>query len=449
MLLAAVAFATGPIGALVAGAFRWLVRRLLAASLLLWIAYAAGWFHRFLLWTAEREARRLLNGTAVTVGSLRTDLPRGRGWATNVVVHAPRPPGASWRWEAPVLARVGRVYVEANLVRCLFFLWFYLEEVPLELYTVHLQDIQVFVERRHNIYNFFLLDPHVILPDPVKDAAEETDNEEPTTQNNASSAQPTTPDKQTDGTDAHHPDTGDEDAPPTPQQQHRPAEEEQAQQVVDDMLTAVRRAAQEGDNWHDALLAHYRHTLTDQLKALTQKKKSVAMQEGVSLIRHVTASITEKSASAQRAVLPARRELPGERPVYGRVGRVLLQDLRIFLRDSHTWNKPIVIQRVAVRASEFCPPSQARDGGAADDALPALYQSLDVCLEVVWKRVLAEMAKSNTGRFFQTAIGEAADVFFTHKKKPAAATTPPPPPNNSSNKQQSPVPPPATTPLRE
>ena len=196
---------------------------------------------------------------------------------------------------------------------------------------------------------------------------------------------------------------------------------DKAQQVVDDMLTAVRRAAQEGD--HGAFWTHYRQSLTNQLKQFTQsqKSKSQAMQEGVHLIQQLTGRITKTAVSAQQVVLPARRRLPGdEQPVYGRVGRVVLQDMHIFLRENNSnsngsetnksnWNKPIGIQRVAIRASEFCPPLSARDA----DSRPALYQPLDECLEVVWKRVLAEMAKSNTGRFFQTAIGEAADVFFT------------------------------------
>ena len=148
------------------------------------------------------------------------------------------------------------------------------------------------------------------------------------------------------------------------------------------------------------------------------------MQEGVHLIQQLTGRISKTAVSAQQVVTPARRRLPGdEQPVYGRVGRVVLQDMHIFLHEnnssssnknnnnkkSNNWNKPIGIQRVAIRASEFCPPLSAKDA----DSRPALYQPLDECLEVVWKRVLAEMAKSNTGRFFQTAIGEAADVFFT------------------------------------
>ena len=422
-------FAT-PLIVFIRSGFQYLVERLLGLALFLWIAYALGWFHRFVRWIAEREATKLLNGTVVTLGSLQTNLIRGQAWASNVVIHAPHQ--EAWQWEAPVLARIGKVYVEANVIQCLFFLWFYQQEIPLELYTVHLSDIQVFVERKHNQYNFFLLDPHVISPDlPTSDARQSLE------QRSATGIMPLVgqgvpgSDPSVSSNRAIQSSSVKEDVPSTPQHlnptDNNNNSNDKAQQVVDEMLTAVRRAAQDGD--HGAFWTHYRHTLTDQLKQLTQsrKSKSQAMQEGVHLIQQVTGRITKTAASAQQVVKPARRRLPGdERPVFGRVGRVLLQDMHIFLRENNSnsnssnltensnrsfhWNTPIRIQRVVIRASEFCPPLSALDDA---DGRPALYQPLDECLEVVWKRVLAEMAKSNTGRFFQTAIGEAADVFFT------------------------------------
>jgi len=428
--------------------FSYLVERLLWLALFLWVAYTLGWFHRFLKWTLEREASKLLNGTTVTLGSLRTDLVRGQGWASNVVLHSPQQ--EAWQWEAPVLARVGRVYVEVNVVQCLFFLWFYQQEIPLELYTVHLSDIQVFVERKHMIYNFFLLDPHVIAPNPrTRDGAtthnnkqqqqkhDETDNAAAVNNRNTTSEQgkggPTT--IATSGSSLSSPHTKQAGGSSSDALNNHHPTDDRAQQVVDDMLTAVRRAAQDGD--HGALWTHYRHTLTNQLKQFQQenkqgKTKSQAVQEGVHLIQRVTASITETAATAQQVVLPARRKLPGdEQPVLGRVGRIVLEDLHIFLMggggggcgsssDNKSNNKPICIQKVAIRASEFCPPLSAKDPGCPDR--PALYLPLDACLEVVWKRVLAKMAKRNTGRFFQTAIGEAADVFFSKNNSSSSSS---------------------------
>lgn len=394
--------------------FHFVLLRLVVFFLFLWVAYTAGWFHRFVLWIAQNEARKILNNTTVTIGSLQTDIIRGHFWASNVVIHSPQQ--AIWQWEAPLLARIGKVYVEVNLMQFLFFLWFFQEETPLELYTVKLSDIQVFLERKYNVYNFFLLDPHVILPEPIATTttfrSEESNSCSPSpTTSNATTAADTARSKQADEAYVSLESNSPSELGPG-SDSPKMVEEEQAQQVVEEMLSAVRRATQEGDNWHGALMSHYRQTLTDQLKALTQKKKSVAMQEGVNLIKQMTANITENTATAQQVVLPARRALPNERIVYGRVGRVVINELRIFhcLHEAQ-WNKPIAIKKLAIRSSEFCPPTSAKDQHG-----PAIYQTLNVCLEVVWKRILAEIAKSNTGRFFQTAIGEAADVFFSKKK---------------------------------
>jgi hypothetical protein len=154
--------------------------------------------------------------------------------------------------------------------------------------------------------------------------------------------------------------------------------------------------------------------------------------------------------------------------VYGRVGRLLIQDMRIFVRENHhltptetasrsfhpskkdessntaalngdkgsnasaspicAWHPPIVIQHVAIRANEFCPPLTAKEKTKSQrgydenvdnyDAtlMPALYQTMDAYVDVVWKRVLAEVAKSNTGQFFQTAMGEVVNLFVESKE---------------------------------
>jgi hypothetical protein len=421
------------VGLWIGGALTWASQRLLVACIFISIAYAAGWIHRLLWFLAEHEARKLLNGTVVTCSSLEMDLLRGRYWASNVVIHSPQ--RETWKWEAPVLARIGRVYVEVNLVRCVLSLWFLGEEIPLELYTVQMSDIQVFIERKHNVYNFFLVDPHVILP--ANEQLLEVEGKRDGDAENSASPE----DNAHSNQERSYSELDSRPTTSSLEQNMEPQEAEKAQQVVDHIVNAVRRAAQEGDP--ASLINQYRHTLTDQLKALTTKKKSVAMQEGVTLLKHVTANITEKTAQAQQVIVPARRALPGERPVYGRVGRVLIQDARIFMRDNtptnnnddlkpcaseedggdsstfpSSWNKPILIQRVAIRANEFCPPLSAkdpmlnaRDAENYDPRLPALYLSLDLCVDVVCKRVLAEMAKSDTGRFFQTAMTEVADFF--------------------------------------
>jgi hypothetical protein len=422
---------------------------------------------------AEREATKLLNGTTVTASTFHVDILRGKVWISNLIIHAPKQ--ETWHWEAPVFARIGKVYVEANLISCLFSRLFLFEELPLDFYTVLVSDIQVFIERKHNVYNFLLLDPHVVVPLPP---------------------QPTAPTQQTERDVVHdvfvNPNfTGDESSttnfPKKEEQSTFSAtdctdsatdnttndnnifpcldEEEKAQHVVDHIVHTVRRVAVSGSDKNPviSLLDQYRHMLTNELKAFTIEKgkatkasTTAIMQEGVNLIKHVTANIAEKTVNAQQVITPARRSLPHERPVYGRVGRLLIQDMRIFVRETNrfhsnglavasrtidhfnvpdqtdksisdsspiSWHPPIVIENVAIRANEFCPPLTAKEKMPSKEAydknednydaslMPAVYQTMDAYVEIVWKRVLAEVAKSNTGQLFQTAIGEAVNLF--------------------------------------
>ena len=451
---------------------------LLVVTLFLSVAYSFGWIHRFIWYMAETECQKLLNGTQVTCGYLQVDLLRGRAWASNVVIHAPR--RDQWKWESPILARVGKVYVECNLVLCLLSLWFLFEEIPVDIYTIDVSDIQFFVERRQTFFNFFLLDPHVELPDPrdigiVESASSASDDDDDENENNdndnaSSSFSPNnnnnnnknSPDsvrrrrrrhhQQQDGLnidtslaswDEGNNDDGNDDDDDGTDECLSPAEEK-AQQLMSDMFRAISRAAQEG-SIQGALVEH-RQKITSKLKEIQTTKKSAAMQEGVKIVQHVSKAVVTKTQTVQQVVQPVRKQLANEKDVYTRVGRIMIRDARVFTRDhfdtsaaaaaaaaasdsntnsngknatklsssssssssSAHWNKPIVIQQVAVRASELCPPLSATD----DDGLPELYQSFDKVIEVVWKRLLAEGAKSDTGFLFKAAMGEVLDYWM-------------------------------------
>jgi hypothetical protein len=479
--------------------------------------YWTGWLHRFLWFMAEREATKLLNGTTVTSSTFQIDIFRGKIWISNLIIHSPKQD--VWHWEAPVFARIGKVYVEANLVSCLFSLLFLGEELPLDFSTVLVSDIQVFIERKHNVYNFLLLDPHVIIPAAPQPSAttlepiqsDEDDDDDvvfvPTTvaacddadssiipvavTTSSSSTRRQSQSKNSVEYSSIDPISLDPNA--TTKQD----EEEKAQQVVEHIVHSVRRATVAGGDRNPvvSLLDQYRHTLANQLKAFTSQDTSTGnkasttamMQEGVNLIKHVTANIAEKTVQAQQVIIPARRTLPGERPVYGRVGRVLIENMRIFVRENHrfnnttgsstetssvndldaqatkvkhtsgnetvtsrtassisSWHPPIVIPAVAIRSNEFCPPLAAKESKSRPQSqnynsslkhneneddydpklMPALYQTMDVYVDIVWKRVLAEVAKSNTDQLFQTAMGEVVNLFVDSKDMTQDEMTP-------------------------
>ena len=400
-------------------------RSIILITILFAVAYQVGWIHRLIWFLAEREACKILNGTKVTIGSFDVDLIRGTGWASNVIVHSPR--RRVWKWESPLLARVGKVYVETNLIRVLLSMLLLGEEPPLEIYTMHLQDIQVFMERKQQVFNIYLLDPHNVIPDPEFDDDENGEKSAEGPPNAANVDVSLSPDDPSGSDDAAETST--------------PAEEEKAQRLVDEMIKAVQslgKAARDGSL--PEALQQQRLTVTNRLKELQAKPiKSKAMKDGIKIVQHMSKAVVRKTQNVQKIVQqPDKRQLENEKIVYARFGRVIMDDLRVFTRSSLTastgrgmdaksgnasnnaterserpnsWNKPIVVEHLAVRPSEFCAPLTVKD----EDGLPVLYRPINYCMDAILKRVVSEMAKCNTGRLLRTAMGEILD-FWVEKE---------------------------------
>ena len=479
------------------------VRSVLWCSFAFSLAYSFGWVQRLLWLILEQTATMLWNGTPVTIGSLEIDLLRGRIWATNVVIHTPK--REEWQWESPLICRIGRVYVEHNWVSS--FLAMLLRMVTgqgqkqiIELYTVEVSDIQGFIERKQHIFNFYLMDKLFDLPDPkvileeeqrAKDLQNHQQQQQQQQQqegegNSSDDAdgqpqqQDNTSEASTDfnveqecvevvstlnreqnngsvaGSAASLAQEGKEDLMEV--EEHR-----QAQQLVDDMFTAVKsigRNARKRGSLAAAMVEH-RAQLTSKLKQFKgTKNKSASMQEGVKVIQRVGKAVAKKTKDIQTVMpkMPPRRE-GDEVPIFARVGRVIVEDARIFTRtntigqgkspsetsvssgktgegsvmkqpdqqtddkskrDSNSkgtyvapeglgakWNKPIGISEIVLRSSELCPPNSLLD----ENGLPAIYQPVDKILDVILKRALVGLAQSNTNRFVQT-VSQFEDALF-------------------------------------
>ena len=77
---------------------------------------------------------------------------------------------------------------------------------------------------------------------------------------------------------------------------------------------------------------------------------------------------------------------------------------------------------MAVRASEFGAPLSAKD----EQGFPVLFQPIEKSMDAILKRVVGDLAKSNTGRLVRTAMGEVLDFYMEkeyHDDFPTAATT--------------------------
>lgn len=264
---------------------------------------------------------------------------------------------------------------------------------PIDIYTVEVADVQVFIERQDQVFNFYLLDSGIILPDSKTIVPQSDDSSSDNEMRNDTTADKTTTTVE--------------------QQDNQDQQNDEAQQLVDQMLSTVQQLVTKRGNWKGAL-DQQRHTLTCKLKELQlQPNKVSAVQESVRVMRQVGEAVAKKTESALPAA-PLRKEEQVPPPMV-RVGRVIVRELRIFTRDNlasaleredvllNEWNKPIRVDKVTVRASELTPPMSLTEGA---DKLPAIYQPIDKVFEVVWKRTLAESAKSQGGRLLNTAIGQ-------------------------------------------
>jgi hypothetical protein len=469
------------------------------------LAYALGWVQRLMWFLLEQTATYLWNGTPVTLGSLEIDIIRGKIWATNVVIHTPK--REEWKWESPLICRIGRVYVEHNWVSSILTMLFRMacgqgQKQIIEIYTLELSDIQGFIERKQHVFNFYLMDKHFLLPDPKVILEEEKEAARKIAIKAAAKLQQQHQNqKSSHCEDSKHETYSEASLDISFDQNHTEAsssinldnpnlnsinlaeagkdeltdgEEDalahrQAQQLVDDIFSTVKyigRSAKKRGSLALAL-AEQREQLTSKLKQLKgSKNKSEAMKEGVQVIQRVGKAVAKKTKDINNVLpkVPPRLE-PQDPPVYGRVGRIIIEDARIFTRAGTTlhgstgfnastastagstaslstsatshqhddttpvvsrsvleknsnaiasqglgakWNKPIGISEIVLRSSELCPPSSLLD----DNGLPAIYQPLDKILELVWKRVLVGMAKANTSRFIQTALGEMLDLEY-------------------------------------
>ena len=134
-------------------------------------------------------------------------------------------------------------------------------------------------------------------------------------------------------------------------------------------------------------------------------------------MRQVGEAVAKKTQDFTTTVSAPLRKPSSDKVPMVRVGRIVITDLRIFSREeAHAsttntlllgeWKKPILIKTVVVRASELTPAMSALD----DDNLAAIYQPIDKVMDVVWKRLLAESAKSQGDKLIHTAMSQVLGI---------------------------------------
>lgn len=426
---------------------------------------------------AEKQFSKEVNNARVTLGYLEFDFFRCRVSMRDAVIHTPG--RQAWKWDSPLIARIGQLDASFSLLSVINFTSNLLGYPCKDIYTVEVSDVQIFVEKRANVFNFHLLDRSLELPDPeaalsamislggekmlnvdILDGGEGIESKVHASDDSIGSIS----DSSSTGTDdsvtaapesASTPslinatvrtksDSQSSIVPRKKSSVSSASAETKANEIFNSMLGAVSslgKAHHEGGK--EGLNKAFRNQkegFVSQLKKFRDnldgpsarsdggvsegngvKMKQVAL-ESMKVMKHIGKTV-EKEIKEQVGTF--KTSIPKKQGWVKKVnrdqfrfGRIILKDIRIFTKDMilkrksseatppektkvEGWSKPILLKLVAISGSELS-PSAMKD----DDGLPSIGRTIDKIVDAVMKRVLAEMAKTNTGRLLQNTLGE-------------------------------------------
>uniref|UniRef100_A0A7S1ZDM4 Uncharacterized protein n=1 Tax=Trieres chinensis TaxID=1514140 RepID=A0A7S1ZDM4_TRICV len=466
---------------------------LVLIALLYAFLHRLGVSKRILIWWAERELSKIGNGALFTVGDAEVDLTTGHVVATDLVIHAPR--RDEWIWDSPLIARLGKLDVSVNILSCVDYVGPALGFPCKDIHSVTAEDIQVFVEKRQNVFNFHLLDPSLDLPDPSS-VIESIQESNISNKGAVSCLLPTSK-------SASMVIDPERSLPLVLEQKNAPAPksleaEAKANEIVNNLVGAVSsvgRAANEGgkQGLHLALM-NQKEGFVSQLKEFQAKlgggreesqqngvragrgspqlggasrrpplrKGELSLgnlaKDGAQVMRHLGKVVEQNVSNIKQQVDSFQKPPPKKdgwvnpaEDVRFRFGRITLRDMRIFTKDmiamknagggvggssargmsmpdifgdggeqrlassfdvssprvqrspsTSGWSDPIHIRELAVSGAELCPPMTTRD----ECGLPEIGLKIEKVLDILLARLLAETAKSNTGRVLNNAFGE-------------------------------------------
>ena len=407
-----------------------------------------------------------MNGALVTLSDIQVDVWRGKVTVQDLVVH--NKDREMWEWESPCLVRAGRIEVTLNFASVI--------EIPYygpilghsfkDVYTGLVEDVQVFVEKRRNVFNFHLLDGDLDIPDAalimedynrrklkassatLPDGIDESDSFLTLSQSMSN-----------DNTDEDRLDNAStaRDGGAQPREKF-----DEASVIVEKLVGAVsnlgRAATDGGSKALQTALKDQKHSLVKMLQSSTTgnpdesndsvpKPKKDKVAESVSVLRQLGKVVEKNVTDIKDQVTflqkpPKRKEgLAKKKMDVVRIGSLLLREMRIFTKDvlvqknkntsgpiaadaqesngsrSSTaqvgWSRPIVIWELAITGAEFSPLMSERD---CQTGMPVVGIPLDRAVDIILKRLVTEAAKSNTGKLIETAFG---DVFSFLNVKPA------------------------------
>ena len=432
--------------------------------------HQTGALRRYALKFAEDELSKNLNGALITLSDAQVDLWRGKVIVHDLIIHNKE--RDEWEGDSPCLARVGRIEATVNFASVIQLPFFerILNHTFFDIYNVLVEDVQAFVEKRKNVFNFHLLDPSLDIPDhaPIMEEYNQTKAKRKKLElgdSQMSMSRSSSLEREEQRGDSV--DIREEEVPARDK-------EEEANKIVEKLVGAVSKigkAANEGGSKGlQSALRNQKDGLVTSLKQLHTQKSSTRdiaverqdsswkakKEHGVSVMREL-GKVVEKNVADIKSQVAFLQKPPGKKPGYVssppddiRVGSMLFREARIFTKDilvtkggggddavkatsmlvsersgrslkgsnadgtGSGWAKPIVIFELAVTGAELCPPMSARDPATG---MPVVGISMDRLLDILLKRVMAEAARSNTGRLFQSAFGDFSFLSAPERKE--------------------------------
>ncbi len=152
------------------------IQILVFTSIFYAIADRFGIVNRLLQLWIEYELSGISNGANITISSIEFELINLTSLKSTIVLYdgiVHTKDKEKWKWESPLIARIGYTKITMNLWSLLDLPVYIKDSFGIkmtsikDIYSVEMRDVQVFVEKRRNVFNFHLLDERLDLPSPV------------------------------------------------------------------------------------------------------------------------------------------------------------------------------------------------------------------------------------------------------------------------------------------
>ena len=311
-----------------------------------------------------------------------------------------------------------------------------------DIYSIQIDNVEFFIEKRQTIFNFHLLDASLDIPDPkliVKQNGLSLINENYTTH--------TSTNEETD--DVKRNKLSDENVDSSV--------EKKANEIVTSMLGAVSslgRAANEGGKEGlEKALEKQKAGFVNKLKQFQERKENqpkklssfsnnnhsssmINLAKEVKQMGKAVGKAVEKNVSQIQEQIHLYKQTPPKKKNWikkvnhdiFRIGFVSLTNVRIFSKDLiagntkheklsqnksnlYGWSAPVWLKSVTMTSSDFCPSISLRN----DQNLPIIGRTIDSVMDVFVKKMMTEIAKTNGGNVLRIAMGDVFNIIDMSK----------------------------------